>query len=184
MASTSEARGAQVTAGGAPYRITERHIEPRRRTAAQVALWMILLAPLLAAIFGFLGGGPSERTTVRNPLAELSVDAQRIARSGNWFETVIVAVPRRDVADLTIAIDQPLWRRMSIDTLAPDAEKAEFKEGSFRYAFGPLRAGERFEMKLDGQLQSWGYRRLRGEVELLDGERPLASVPLTITVLP
>lgn len=184
MASTRQARGTQSAAADAPFGVSDRHLHPPSRTLTQAVLIAVLLVPLGAAMLGYLGGGDSERSTVRSSAATLSIERPRIARSGNWFETRIIAVPSRDVADLTVAIDKPLWHRMSIDTLAPDADSSEFAEGAFRYAFGPVGAGEPFELKLNGQLQSWGYRRLEGDVTLLDGQRELARVPLTLTVLP
>lgn len=167
-----------------PYGIDRRHLDPPPRTAARVALTVFIGAPILAAVTGWLGGGPAEQLTASTAEATLSVEQQAIVRSGNWFETRVSVVPRRDVADLTIAVDERLWQRMSIDTLAPDAEKGTFDSGTYRYSFGPIAAGERFVVKLDGQIQSWGLRRLAGEVKVLDGERPLARVPVRLTVLP
>lgn len=171
-------------ASDAPFGIRKNHFYPGNRLVARIAFFVIVGGVLLAAMLGVLGGGSAERTTARGEAAVLSVDAQRVLRSGNWFETRIEVAALQDIADLTVAIERPLWRRLSIDTLEPQPQDAEYADGAFRYSFGPLEAGDRLDLKIDGQIQPWGFRRLRGQVILLDGERPLAAVPLTVTVLP
>lgn len=165
--------------------IREDEVRPRGTPWIRRLLIAVLIAaPLAIAMTGVLGGGPMRDNVARAPEATLTVTAPPVLRSGNWFEVQVSARPNRDLADLTIAIDQPLWDRQSIDTIAPDAEKAEFKDGRYRYSFGPAKAGETFAVKFDGQIQPNGLRRLRGAMRLMDGEAELARVPLTITVLP
>ena len=168
-----------------PYGIGDRELRSGFLARWRPWLAIVLLgAPLLAALSGFLGGGPERMFRAASPQAVMTIATPGVLRSGNWFETRIVVEPRADIADLTVAIDDPLWRGMSIDTLVPDAEKAESKDDSFAYGFGPVKAGERFVLKIDGQIQPRGLRRLRGDVTLRDGDRPLASAPVSIQVLP
>jgi hypothetical protein len=174
-----------TTSSSPPYGIAPRHIEERSRGWGLSLIKLAVVGvPLAAALLGWLGGTAPTITRAASPSARLAVEAPAILRSGNWFEARVVVEPRVDIADLTIAIDQPLWRRMSIDTFAPDAEKAESKSGRFSYRFGPLPRGERFVLKLDGQIQPYGLRRLQGRVTVRDGERPLVSVPVSLVVLP
>jgi hypothetical protein len=145
---------------------------------------VIILVPLLAAVMGYVGGGPAATLKVRSPAADLTVITPQVLRSGNLFEARIIATPRNQVGDLTVAIDEPLLRRVSIDTVTPEAESAAFDDGSFRFSFGPAQPGEPVEVKFDGQIQPWGWRALRGDVMLLDGKTKLAAVPVTVRVLP
>lgn len=168
-----------------PFGIGSHHLESRSPPWRRGLLSLVLIGgPLLAAMLGLLGGTGPSATRVRTPAALLVVETPAILRSGNWFETLVTVEPTEDVADLTIALDQPLWRAMSIDTLAPDAEKSEAKDGTFSYSFGPLRRGQRFVLKLDGQIQPRGFRVLRGRVAASDGDRLLAAVALSTKVLP
>lgn len=168
-----------------PYGIETRHIDERLAGWGRRLLQLLIIGiPLLAAILGFLGGGAPRITRAAAPSAQLTVETPRVLRSGNWFETWVIVESAADIADLTIAIDQSLWRRMSIDTLVPDAEKAESGGGRFTYSFGPLSRNERFVLKLDGQIQPYGLRRLGGRIALRDGESPLVSVPVSLLVLP
>ena len=168
-----------------PFGIGERHFAPQAPRWLRPALVLALIVlPLLAAFLGLLGGGPEPVRVARSPEATLTVVTPAILRSGNWFETQVVVEPNQDIADLSIAVDQPLWRGMSIDTAIPDPEKLESLEGEFTYGFGPLRRGERFLFKLDGQIQPRGFRRMSGRITVKDGERALVAVPVTLTVLP
>lgn len=168
-----------------PLGIEKRHMKsgPLARLRP-LGMLVFLGLPLAAALSGLLGGGKESLSVARSPAANVTVETPGILRSGNWFETRILVEPHEDIADLTISIDQPLWRSMSIDTLVPDAEKAKSGDGRFAYSFGSVRSGERFLLKVDGQIQPRGLRRLRGSVALSDGERQLAAVPVSILVLP
>jgi hypothetical protein len=168
-----------------PFGIEPRHIDGRRSRWLRPFLIVVFIAlPLLAALAGMLGGGTPSETTVATPLARLSVETPRILRSGNWFETRVIVLPSQDVADLVVEIDEPLWRAMSIDTVVPDADGVASLDGTFAYSFGPVRKGERFLMKFDGQIQPRWLRRFSGRIAIKDGERPLVDLPLAITVLP
>lgn len=168
-----------------PYGIDPRHFGPRHGPWLRPALKLLLIGlPLLAAMFGLLGGGAERVDAASAPQVRMEVVTPGIVRSGNWFETQVRVVPRADMADLTIAFDEDLWRFMSIDTLLPDAESAEFGEGRFTFHFGPVKAGDRFVLKIDGQIQPRWLRRQAGQVAVLDGETELVSAPVTLTVLP
>lgn len=167
-----------------PQHMIERTLSRWRNMIAA----LVLGALLLAAMTGMLGGGPSQRVTFAGPGVTGELVYDPIVRSGNWYETEITLRVTGDVKDLTVAIDEPLWSRLSIDTLAPDAESAEALDGRYSYHFGEVKAGERFRLKLDGQIQPGMPRRQSGSIRVLEGatdpERELLAVPLSLTVLP
>lgn len=168
-----------------PFGIDARHLEGRSRGWGRALLrFLIIAVPLLAAVLGLLGGGPASVTRAAAPGVALTVETPRILRSGNWFESRITVRPALDIADLTIAVDQSLWRQMSIDTMTPDADKARSRNGVFSYSFGPAKRGEPFVLKLDGQIQPHLLRRLDGRIAVRDGERVLVSAPVSVLVLP
>ncbi len=180
-----DTRAAPSASSPPPFGILPRHIGGGALGWGRpLGRFVVIGVPLLAALLGLLGGGAPHVTSVASSTVTLSVEAPRVLRSGNWFETRVIVEPAADIADLTIAVDRPLWRRMSIDTMAPDAEKAESTGGAYAYGFGPVRRGERFVLKLDGQIQPQWLRRLHGRIAVRDGDRPLASVPVSLLVLP
>lgn len=181
--------GQQTSPSVAPFAIGQHHIEERPLSRwRNRAAFALLAVMLLAALSGVLGGGPSHVTRARGEGLAGAVIYDPIVRSGNWYETVVTINARRDVKDLTIAIDQPLWQRMSIDTLAPDAESSEALDGRYLYHFGKVKAGQHFTLKLDGQIQPGWPRRQTGQIRVLEGQaepaRELMALPLQITVLP
>lgn len=167
-----------------PQHMTERGLSRWRNVAAVTVLGIMLLA----ALSGVLGGGPSQVTRAegRGVSGELVYDP--IVRSGNWYETMVTVRAAVDVKDLTVAVDAPLWSRMSIDTLAPDAESAEALDGKYSYHFGEVKAGEKFRLKLDGQIQPGMPRRQSGTIRVMEGatdpQRELMAIPVRLMVLP
>lgn len=175
----------RATTTPAPFGISGLHCGVERYARLRTPLaTLIFLGMLVAASLGLLGGTGTKVRSFAAPDAAMMVEYQPILRSGNWFETIITVTPRRDVKDLVVAIDYPLWRGMSIDTISPDAESAEGLDGRYSFHFAEVKRGQTFRLKLDGQIQPRSLRTLRGNVSLLDDTRPLLSAPLSITVLP
>ena len=169
----------------APYGIDAYHCEVERyarwRTPLAVVVFIVVLG---SALLGWLGGGAASVKAYVSPSAKVVLEHEPILRSGNWFETVLTVTPARDVKDLIMAVDQPLWRGMSIDTIAPDAESAEGLDGTYSYHFGAVKAGEALRIKFDGQIQPRALRVLEGDITIADDKSDLIAIPLSITVLP
>lgn len=168
-----------------PYGISPRHLAMPRAAWLRPLLTLLLIGgPLLAGMLGWLGGGGERVSAAVSPQARVEVVTPGILRSGNWFETQVRITPRVAVSDLAVAFDEDLWHFMSIDSLLPDAESAEFGEGRFTFHFGPVKPGDRFVLKIDGQIQPRWFRSQSGRVRVLDDKRELASQPISLTVLP
>ncbi len=168
-----------------PFGIEAKHGNPGRLAMWRTPLAIFVIAGLIAAAFaGWLGGGSDAERRIVTPRATIELRHAAILRSGNWFETQVRLVPVTDVEDLVIAIDTPLWRAMSIDTLVPDAESAKSLDDRFAYHFGKVRAGHPFTLKFDGQIQPRAFRQLRGAMRIADGENEIATIPMALTVLP
>lgn len=168
-----------------PFGMDANHDGPGRLAKWRTPLAILVIAGLIAAAFaGWLGGGPDAESRIVVPRATIELRHAAILRSGNWFETQVRVVPSIDVEDLVIAIDTPLWRAMSIDTLVPDAESATSLDDRFSYHFGKVPAGHPLILKFDGQIQPRAFRQLRGAMRIADGESEIATIPMALTVLP
>jgi len=175
----------QPASSAVPYGISDLHQNVERYARLRTPLAVIVFALVLgSAMLGLLGGTGQKARAFASDAAVLKIEYAPVLRSGNWFEMELTVAPRADVKDLVITVDDPLWEGMSIDTIAPDAESAEALDGTYSYHFGEVKAGERFRLKLDGQIQPRAFRRLRGDIAVLDDKRPLLTAPLAITVLP
>lgn len=173
-------------ASGYPDGLHAGHSRPRagfHRHATPISLLLIAALPILA-MTGMLGGARSPVTRIETAAATLTIKTPQTLRSGLFFETAIVVEARRPIADAVIALPPALWRDMTINTQLPAAQSEEHRDGLWRFHYGPLRPGERLEVKVDGQINPPLTLGTRGEVVLLDGARVLARVPVTMRVLP
>ena len=169
-----------------PDGIRDDHAAPRRGLYRHANPFSILVlgALMIAALTGLFGGDKTSTLTAVSPAATLTVDTPRTMRSGLFFETRIAVEAREALSDAVIALPPALWRDQTINTIVPAAESEAFKDGRFRFHYGALAAGDRLEIKIDGQINPPLTIGAEGEVALYDGERPVVSIPLTIRVLP
>lgn len=168
-----------------PDGITPHHCAPRASDKLVGAAALVLLTALVAAaIVGLFGGTPHPATEFQSDSVRLRIEYPKVIRSGEFFEGRIAVTPLRDIADLTLAISPALWREHTVNSMIPGAEKEAFANGAYRFSYGPATAGETFFVKIAFQLNPPLFGGTRGDIGVLDGEMPLASVPLSLKVMP
>ncbi len=176
-----------ATASSFPDGIVESHADPATGTGRGRRRWLALIllsALMIAALLGLFGGGKARPLTVASDMAQLEVRTPRVIRNGEFFETQIRVTAHTPIDKAVIAVDATLWRDMTINTMIPAPSEESFKDGVFRFDYGPLKPGESLDIKIDGQINPPLFAGTRGTVAVLDGERQLAAIPLRITVLP
>ena len=159
----------------------------RRGWATRYAnpLSLILLgAILLAALLGLFGGGPTEPLQAETSRASLTVRVPHTLRNGEFFETRISVRAHRAIAEPVIGISPALWRDVTINTTMPQAAEETFSDGLFRLHYAALAPGDTLRIKFDGQINPPMFLGNRGTVVLLDGDRPIAAIPIDIRVWP
>ncbi len=166
-----------------PNGISHRNIAGSRR-GPRVAPLLLLCALMAAGLAGALGGQPSPVIKSSHDGATLSVKAPHVLRSGLFFEMVIEVRSSQPVDDLVIAVSDQLWRDMTINTMIPAASEESFKQGSHRFSFGKLDAGEAMRFKIDGQINPPLFAGTYGEIAAYDGDRKLVGTQVTMRVLP
>ena len=169
-----------------PEGIREEHT--RRRSFLQHYLaWLALalLAALLAlALTGVLGGHPNPTVTADNERAQLAVNTPHILRSGEFFEMRFRVRAKQPIAKPVLAVSHAYLRDLTLNTFKPSPAK-ETSDGTFyRLEFDALEAGEAFEVMIDGQVNPDLFGGTKGSIELLDGETPIARLPLELEVRP
>ena len=144
----------------------------------------VLGAVMLAALLGAFGGGKARPLVAEAAAARLDVATPRVIRNGEFFETRIQVVAKAPIADAVIVVPASLWRDMTINTMipAPSEEKAE--KHAFRFRYGAMKPGDVLDIKVDGQINPPLFAGNSGSVGLFDGDRPIATIPVEITVLP
>ena len=160
----------------AHQRIWDRHASP-------ISI-LILGSLLLAAILGFAGGQPSPPHTADFGIARLTVKTPLIIRNGEFFETDVTLTAETPLDDAVIAVTPALWHDMTVNTMIPAPAEESFEDGYFHFSYGPLGAGERLHVKIDGQINPPLFAGTRGEIAVYDGDRRVGAMPLRIKVLP
>ena len=169
-----------------PDGIGDRHAQDQggfARHANPLSI-LILGGMVVAAFLGAFGGGQARPLSVSTPTARVEVTTPRTLRNGEFFETRIGVTAKNDIADLVIAVPPKLWRDMTINTMIPAPSEESFKQGSYRFSYGPLKKGDRVQMKVDGQINPPLFAGTEGEIAVLDGERRIGAIPFAIRVLP
>lgn len=182
MTSDPEALARAVPAGEFPDGISPRNFVGSR--SANPLPPLFLGAILLAGLAGLFGGKPDMTRRIDSTDARLTVKAPVVIRNGMFFETLVEVRARRPIAQLVIAISDPLWRQMTINTMIPAASEESYSDGAQRFTFDSLDAGDTFRFKVDGQINPSLLIGNRGDITILDGERRLVSMPVTVKVLP
>ncbi|KTW00046.1 hypothetical protein [Sphingomonas sanguinis] len=169
-----------------PDGIDKSHLAPVRglRAHASLLAFIVLGATMAVAATGLLGGAPAPVTSVSAPAASLELKVARPLRSGLFFETHIRVTARRAIAKPVIGVDASLWRDLTINSQVPAPANESFKDGQYRFEYGPLEAGETLEVKIDGQTNPPLIGRVAGNVTLLDDDTPLTKAHVSIPVLP
>lgn len=157
-------------------RIWDRHASP-------ISI-LILGGLLLAAFLGFTGGQPSTPKSTDFGDMRLVVKTPTTIRNGEFFETDITLTARVPIGDAIIAVSPALWQDMTVNTMIPAPAEENFEDGLFHFSYGPLDAGDRLQVKIDGQINPPLFAGTRGDVVVFDGSRRIGTMPLRIKVLP
>ncbi|MEJ7776864.1 MAG: hypothetical protein WKF52_05665 [Sphingomicrobium sp.] len=167
-----------------PDGIKAEHCKERRPIWTAWIRASLLGALLALGLFGFLGGAPTRDIRNVAEAAAMRVNLPNPIRNGMFIETRIDIAARQPIADAVVAIPADLWREITINSLVPAATEEEYKDGEFRFHFGPLEAGERLLFKIDGQINPPRFASASGRIRLLDGTRELVAVPVSLKVIP
>ncbi|MEQ8179065.1 MAG: hypothetical protein RIA10_12115 [Amphiplicatus sp.] len=168
-----------------PIGVQTEHLRPSpMRRPMNVAAVLILAGFLGAALTGAFGGGAQRRSETESAAARFAVEAPAIHRNGKFFETRFIVEARADIGEAVIAVDETLWRDMTLNTLTPAPEKESFADGAFRFSFGPLKTGDTLVFKTDLQINPSLAGENSGSVALYDGNRRLASLDLAMQARP
>lgn len=168
-----------------PQGLDPAHTRPSRSRHLRRWVPFLLLGLLLTCgLAGAFGGDRAQWRRVHAPAADFLVRMPHVMRNGVFFEIRTQIRARRDMSDAVIAVDPALWRDMTINTMFPEPAEQEYRNGTVRLSYGPLRAGERIEAKFDGQINPVLLGGTKGAMALFDGDRSIAELPLDIRVFP
>jgi len=162
----------------------DRELEGRDRE-----LWirrgLFALAPLVTilALLNVFGQKPQD-SNVTASSATLRLHAPERVRSGLLYEArfTVEATSRLRNAVLVLA---PGWfEGMTVNTIEPSPVAERSVNGETVLELGPVEAGGSHVLYMQFQINPTSVGRRSQTVELLDGTRPLLTLPRTVTVFP
>jgi hypothetical protein len=167
-----------------PDGIREEHVAPRtgwRRHASPLSL-VVFGTVIMLALTGMLGHERDWRAQADG--VSLAVHGPETTRNGEFFEIRVTVETDTRIDDLTIGVAKTLWEDMTVNTMIPAATEETGTDEEFRFTFGPLEAGARFDFKIDLQVNPDIVGGNQGSLTIYDGERRITSVDIGIMVLP
>lgn len=168
----------------APDGIGDEHVQPPggwRRHAGPLAL-VVFGAVMVLALTGLLGREADWRGEANG--ARLEVHTSEIIRNGEFFEMRVTVEADETIGELVIGVEAGLWEDMTVNTMIPGASDEASADGEFRFTFAELDANTPFLLKVDLQVNPDIVAGNHGAVTVYDGEEPLTTADVSITVLP
>lgn len=131
--------------------------------------WYLLVAVIVAAVLGLFANGPLSRTTVQDPSQKLTIEFDRLARSGASGEMRLHADPQTG-QDVTVRFSTAFMRAVRLTTIEPQPAEARSSAHGTEYVFG-RKGGAPLDVYLEVLPQRVGL--VQGEIAL-DGNAPAA----------
>jgi hypothetical protein len=153
------------------------HIYYRRLLLALIAVLPVL------ALLGVFGQKPSTSSADADA-ASLSVTAPTRLRSGLIFQVKVRVVAHQQIKKPEIVFDEGWWESMSVNSIEPEPSEASSKDGRVVLSYGKLQPGETLTSWIYFQVNPTNVGKRREDVQVDDGETPLATVHRSLTIFP
>ena len=164
---------------GAHIDLHGRNVEPWfRRAAAALLLGVCCLG--LANVFG----QHTRSTTVHSPAASLTVESAGRVRGGLIYQAIFRVEAHRDLRNAVLALDPGWFDGLTINTVEPDSVTWSQEAGRNTMALGPIKAGDRFVLRLQYQVNPTVLGHRSQKVILSDGGISLLAMDRAQTVFP
>ncbi len=150
-----------------------------RRGLMLVPVAVVALA--LANVFG----QRSSTSVTGAAAASLEVAAPNQLRGGLLTQLSIMVVAHRSLRHARLVLHRGWLDGMTINTVEPSPSSETSRgDGSLQLDLGPLAAGQSFTQYVSMQVNPTTVGRRNADIDLLDGERTIATAHRTLTVLP
>jgi hypothetical protein len=172
---------------GAPDALTlKRHRDMEGRewwVPGRRALLTVLALFLVAGLLNVFGQRPV--TSVASaPVGSLKVFAPTHLRSGLGYAARFHITAHQDIKDAYLILDPGWAEGYTVNGNAPQPLTEADRNGRIAYGFGHIPAGQSLIFFLSLQVNPTNAGRRSQDVELDDGETPIASVHRTVTIFP
>lgn len=153
--------------------------------------WRHHASPLSLVVFGVvvalaLSGilGHERDWEVTSGDATLRVHMPETIRNGEFLEIQLEVESATAIGELVIGVEASLWQDITVNTMVPAATEESSEDGELWFTFAALDPGTTFLWKVDAQVNPDSIGGTEGTITVYDGDEPLVSQPIRMTVLP
>jgi len=155
----------------------ERHPWHRRALMTLVAL-----IPLLA-LFNVFGQAPSTDARA-GAEGRMSVQAPERVRGGLMFQARFDVVATTDIKAPQIVLGPGWWEQMTENSVNPQPTASSTSNGRVTLSYGRLNAGQKLTVWIEFQVNPANLGPQETNALLTDGDKPIAQINRSVTVLP
>jgi hypothetical protein len=145
-------------------------------------LALIFLVPLLGLTNLF--GQKSSEVEAAGSAASLTLNAPTKLRGGLLYEAHLTIRAHSDIRNAALVLHPDWLKGMTLNTLEPSPTEETSENGSLRLVFGPVPAGQRFDVILQYQVNPTSIGERKQWVDLLDGQTRLATIQRGLFIYP
>jgi hypothetical protein len=154
----------------------------RRPWTRRVLLTLLALVLALGAVNVF-GQRPS-KSTASMPAGSLELYAPTKLRGGVFWMARFHVRAQREIEHATLVLDPGWLEQMHLNTLEPAPIGEASRDGRIALDYGRVPAGRSLLVFMQFQVNPTNVGRHSHDVELHDGETPLARIDRTVTLFP
>jgi hypothetical protein len=147
------------------------------------ALILLLLAIAVVALVGVFGQ-ETKHTTVQAPAASLTLSSPTRVRGGLYFQTKIKVVARQNLAKPKIVLNDGFFDGLTLNTSEPQPSQEINRNGRIAFDYDTLNAGQQLSLWLQYQVNPVTVGSRTQQVELDDGDTPIATITRNFTSFP
>jgi hypothetical protein len=164
----------------------ERHVQLSGRARGpwlRRGLLLLIAALPVLALLNVFGQHPTT-TSASTGAVNVNVTAPARLRSGLIFQVRVQVVAHRNVKDLKLVFDKGWWESMSVNSTEPEPEESTSEDGRVVFSYGKVAAGETHVSWIYFQTNPTNVGERSENLEVRDGEAPLARLHRSVTVFP
>jgi hypothetical protein len=160
--------------------------EPRGQVVglwARRAVMALFAAIALLGLLDVFGQGASS-TTASGSAAVVRVTAPRAVRGGLFFQSKVEIRAVRGIEHPRLVLDEGWVEGMQVNSIEPAPVGEAGRDGRVVLSYDALDAGERLVVWLQFEVDPTNVGHRSYDLELDDGETPIATVDRDLTVFP
>ena len=142
----------------------------------------IAVVPLLGLANVF--GQRAVSTEAFGAQASLAVNAPDRLRGGLLYEAHVIIRARSDLPKAALVLHPDWLSGMTLNTLEPSPVDETSENGALRFDLGEIKAGQRFDLILQYQVNPTAVGKRKQWIDLVDDQTTVASIRRTLIIFP